>query len=131
MANVEEIFGLAAGKVWNALAKNTKLQEQKLIEECNIPANHVYGAIGWLARENKIRKEAKEYLLAETNLVDTIGTKAGTVWNTLNNSGATDVNSIKKYTKFTTAEIYQALGWLAREGKIERVPTKRETYKLK
>lgn len=49
---------------------------------------------------------------------DTIGTWAGLVWNALNEADVLGQKQIKKITKLKDKEIYAALGWLAREGKI-------------
>lgn len=50
--------------------------------------------------------------------IDTIGTNAGSVWNALNETDALGLKQIKKITKLKDKELYAALGWLAREGKI-------------
>ena len=50
--------------------------------------------------------------------IDTIGTNAGSVWNALNEADALGLKQIKKITKLKDKELYAALGWLAREGKI-------------
>ncbi|MBQ9467021.1 MAG: winged helix-turn-helix domain-containing protein [Muribaculaceae bacterium] len=48
-----------------------------------------------------------------------IGTWAGLVWNALDEAKATlALKAIKKATKLKVNELYAALGWLAREGKI-------------
>lgn len=49
---------------------------------------------------------------------ETIGTNAGTVWVALNTADALGVKQIKKITKLKDKEVFAALGWLAREGKI-------------
>lgn len=49
---------------------------------------------------------------------EVIGTNAGSVWNALNEAGALGVKQIKKMTKLKDKEVYAALGWLAREGKV-------------
>lgn len=49
---------------------------------------------------------------------DVIGTNAGSVWNVLNGKNAQPLKALKKATKLKDKEIYPALGWLAREGKI-------------
>lgn len=51
-------------------------------------------------------------------LKEKIGYTAGTVWMTLV-KGEQSVKEIKKETKLTEKEILLALGWLAREEKIE------------
>ena len=50
--------------------------------------------------------------------IETIGTDAGTVWTALNTAEALGVKHLKKITKLKDKEIFAALGWLAREGKI-------------
>lgn len=49
---------------------------------------------------------------------DTIGSWAGLVWNALNEADVLDKKQIKTITKLKDKEIYAALGWLARENKI-------------
>lgn len=46
-----------------------------------------------------------------------IGTNAGLVWQSLN-EGAKELKALKKATKLTDKDLYAALGWLAREEKI-------------
>ena len=50
--------------------------------------------------------------------IETIGTNAGTVWTALNTAEALGVKQIKKITKLKDKEVFAAIGWLAREGKI-------------
>ncbi len=50
--------------------------------------------------------------------IETIGTNAGCVWNALATADALGVKQLKKVTKLKDKEIFAALGWLAREGKI-------------
>ena len=50
--------------------------------------------------------------------IETIGTDAGTVWTALNTAEALGVKQLKKITKLKDKEIFAALGWLAREGKV-------------
>lgn len=47
-----------------------------------------------------------------------IGTNAGTIWVALSNAEALNLKGLKKATKLKEKEIYAALGWLAREGKV-------------
>ena len=49
---------------------------------------------------------------------ETIGTNAGTIWNDLNEADAMGVKQLKKVTKLKDKEVFTALGWLAREGKV-------------
>ena len=47
-----------------------------------------------------------------------IGTNAGKVWNALNVNNDLSLKALKKETKLKDKDLYLALGWLAREGKI-------------
>lgn len=48
-----------------------------------------------------------------------IGALAGSVWNALNEADVLGTKQLKKVAKIKTdKELYAALGWLAREGKI-------------
>lgn len=49
---------------------------------------------------------------------DTIGMNAGALWNVLNEADAMGIKQIKKVTKLKDKEVYTAIGWLAREGKV-------------
>lgn len=49
---------------------------------------------------------------------DTIGASAGMVWQALNEAEAMGIKQIKKVTKLKEKEVYAAIGWLAREGKL-------------
>ena len=54
--------------------------------------------------------------------VETIGTAAGAVWQALNTADTLGLKQIKKETKLKKDEILAALGWLAREGKVNIAP---------
>ncbi len=47
-----------------------------------------------------------------------IGNYAGLVWNALNEADVLGTKQLKKITKLKDKEVYTAIGWLAREGKI-------------
>ena len=49
---------------------------------------------------------------------ETIGLNAGAVWNALKAAEAMGVKQLKKVTKLKDKELYAALGWLAREDKV-------------
>lgn len=51
--------------------------------------------------------------------VETIGSFAGLVWNALNEADVLGTKQIKKITKLKDKELYAAIGWLARENKID------------
>ena len=50
-------------------------------------------------------------------MIAKIGENAGLVWGALLN-GAQGLKALKKATKLKNEELFLALGWLAREGKV-------------
>ncbi len=50
--------------------------------------------------------------------VETIGEWAGLVWNALSTADVLGLNQLKKETKLKDKEVFAAIGWLAREGKV-------------
>ena len=52
-------LGISAGKVWKALVEAGKASATRLSEATALDRNEVQRAIGWLAREGKIRVERK------------------------------------------------------------------------
>ena len=50
--------------------------------------------------------------------INNIGNDAGLVWNALNSNGKMTETKLKKETGLASAEFFAALGWLAREGKL-------------
>lgn len=52
---MEENIGCVAGQVWQFLKDNGEASTSAIIKGTNLPANHVHRAIGWLAREEKLR----------------------------------------------------------------------------
>lgn len=50
--------------------------------------------------------------------VEVIGVNAGLVWQALAAADALGMKQLKKVTKLKDKEVYAALGWLAREGKV-------------
>ena len=61
-------------------------------------------------------------------MIETIGTNAGLVWRALDeNSKALTVKELKRVTKLCTErDVNLALGWLAKEGKIDFDTTEKE-----
>ena len=51
-------------------------------------------------------------------LLEKIGNNAGLIWAALEN-GEMNVKAIKKTTKLAEKDLNLAIGWLAREGKVE------------
>ncbi len=50
--------------------------------------------------------------------INNIGNNAGVIWNVLNANGKMTESKLKKESGLGSAEFYMALGWLAREGKL-------------
>ena len=50
-------------------------------------------------------------------MISKIGENAGIVWGALQN-GAQGLKALKKATKLKNDDLFLALGWLAREGKL-------------
>ena len=92
--------------------------QTKLLKKSNLSESEFYGAIGWLARENKICRDKRTYKIGETNLTNKIGEDAGKVYQVLNTKSDIDISAIARITKIEKRDCYSALGWLAREGKI-------------
>lgn len=112
-------FGENAGKVWRALQDHGPLSETKLIDFTFLSEHQLHSAVGWLARENKICKNNTVYKLGDTNLTSTIGENAGRVWTILSSQKEADVTQIARLTQLPITDTLEALGWLARENKIE------------
>jgi len=58
---------------------------------------------------------------------ETIGKNAGLVWQALQN-GEMEVKAGKKATKLTEKDLNLALGWLAREGKVNFKEVEKEMF---
>lgn len=61
-------------------------------------------------------------------MVEQIGINAGKVWTILDKNGRQNVKEIKKATKLTDKDLYAALGWLAREGKVALEAVEKELF---
>ena len=119
MSDITTTFGDNAGKLWTTLNKKGPLNKEKILKITKLKTKDFYCAVGWLARENKIAKEKNSlYKLNESNLKYEIGSNAGKVWQVMNIWGEIDVPTIKKLADINEIEVYNALGWLAREDKI-------------
>ncbi|MCL2651308.1 MAG: winged helix-turn-helix domain-containing protein [Candidatus Azobacteroides sp.] len=57
-----------------------------------------------------------------------IGTNAGLAWNALNGKGEINLKDLKKETKLSEKDLYAALGWLAREEKINIIEKDKEIF---
>ena len=54
---VELIFGTNAGIVWESLNLKGSMSVSDLVEATSLLPEDIYGALGWLGRENKISVE--------------------------------------------------------------------------
>ena len=63
MVKVEEYFGVSAGKVWHTLKKHGPLGIAQLKKKSSLSDSEVYSALGWLAREGKIKIIGEKPLL--------------------------------------------------------------------
>ena len=95
------------------------LSESQLMEFTSLRTYEFYVAVGWLARENKIVKDNSLYRLDETNLTFEIGENAGKLWNVLLTQRDAGIPYISKLTQMKVSDAYCAIGWLARENKIQ------------
>lgn len=119
MINTIEQFGRNAGRVWGALNSQGPLTESQLMEVTSLRSYEFYVAVGWLAREDKICKDDSLYRLDETNLTFEIGGNAGKIWDVLHMQGEVNMPYISKAAQMERGKTYSALGWLARENKIQ------------
>jgi hypothetical protein len=107
-----------AGKIWQHLEEKGVYDEKTLMKTTRLTKKDFYTGVGWLARENKIKKEDKKYYVGNTNLTEQVGSIAGRVWKILDIWEEADIVTLKKLADVPEEDIYAALGWLAREGKI-------------
>ncbi|MFA5246300.1 MAG: winged helix-turn-helix domain-containing protein [Candidatus Micrarchaeia archaeon] len=59
------------------------------------------------------------------------GIKAGAVWTSLSSKGPQNIAQLKRTTRLSDSELYAALGWLARESKIEIIGERPLFFKFK
>ncbi len=119
MSDIVSLFGGQAGAVWQILHVRGPLTESELLDLSHLSQPQLYAAIGWLARENKIRKENDTFQLGETNLIPSIGKDAGKIWRTLEIWGEVDAQSLSRLSRIVEQDVFSAVGWLAREGKVD------------
>jgi hypothetical protein len=125
-----EDFGNYAGKVWTILNSYGSLTETNLMKKTMLTDEEFFGAVGWLARENKICEDGTVYMLGETNLTSKIGINANKIWNVLNEYGDIDITYIQKLVDIPKKDTYLALGWLAKEGKVKSKKVKPKKSQL-
>jgi predicted transcriptional regulator len=54
-----ETIGVTAGEIWRVLLEQGELTTTQLAKQVNAPRDQVMQAVGWLAREGKIRYEQR------------------------------------------------------------------------
>ena len=119
MENIVNQFGQDAGRIWNTLHEKGALTEQEILQNTRLYPNEFYTAVGWLARENKIRRDGQLYCLGDTNLTEKIGLDAGKIWDALNWHKEIDLQYLPKFSHLPLRDALCALGWLAREEKLK------------
>jgi len=120
MREVELEFGINAGKLWRALDSRGSLTKNQLMKHTNLKTDEFNGAVGWLAKENKIRRDGEFYKLDQTNLNIKIEEDAGMIWNLLDTKKC-NMNNLSKITQLDEEDVQIALGWLARDGKLDKI----------
>ena len=118
MNEIIKSFGHNAGKLLQTLETEGPQVQTKLMKKIHLRDEEFFGAIGWLARENKVCRDKRTYKIGETNLTTEIGTNAGKVWEVLKKRNDLDVTTISRLSKVSKKDCYSALGWLAKEEKI-------------
>jgi len=62
---------------------------------------------------------------------EVFGANAGKVWSILKEKGVLSASAIAKQSQLKVNEVFGALGWLGREGKVQVINDKKGTkYKL-
>lgn len=113
------IFGINAGKIWDALNEKGCIKREELLEITNLDMDDFYLGLGWLARENKVSIDDEDcFKLDITNLEPEIGVYAGKIWKILDIWGDANLDTIKRLSDLDDDQVYTALGWLACEEKI-------------
>jgi hypothetical protein len=131
MINIVEECGRNAGRIWETLRSQGPLSDAKLMSITKLKEHEFYAAVGWLARENKICKVGDTFKLGETNLTNKIGVAAGKVYTAFETSNEVDVSEIPQMTDLEPKDVHAALGWLARENKIEAMVPIPKEYNIK
>lgn len=61
-------------------------------------------------------------------MIEKFGVNAGKLWTQLDEVGRQNIKDLKKAVKLTDKDLFAALGWLAREGKIEIEEDEKEIF---
>ena len=60
-----EYFGSKAGAVWSALSNQKPMTAMQLKKATKLKSEHVFAALGWLAREGKVGIANNKFYLTE------------------------------------------------------------------
>ncbi|OGS27546.1 MAG: hypothetical protein A2297_03315 [Elusimicrobia bacterium RIFOXYB2_FULL_48_7] len=60
---MEETIGVVAGKIWHYLSSHEKVDAVKIKFHLKISNSTLFMALGWLARENKIKMNQEKDVL--------------------------------------------------------------------
>jgi hypothetical protein len=130
--NVRKInfqYNMNAGEICNILEEKGPKDEKTLMKLTKLDYENFNFGIGYLAREDKIKKEDDIYTLDTTNLKEHIGSVAGKVWKILEIWEESDLQTLRNLSDEEESEICKALGWLYKENKIEINEKNRYTLK--
>jgi hypothetical protein len=119
MSEINNSCNELAGKIYKTLQDSGSLTEKKILKKSGLTQPEFYCGIGWLARENKVRRENDTFYLDETNLTPEIGKNAGKIWLAMDIWGEVDFISLKRLAQINETDVLSAIGWLAREDKID------------
>lgn len=117
---LKEEIGINAGRLWNTISRVNKASFTKLRSESDLGNNQVYEAIGWLAREDKISKEGRDYVLKSTNLTFEVGTNAGKIYDLIKENNNLSLKDLVERSDMRKKDILTAIGWLSKENKLEQ-----------
>ena len=67
--NIEELFGVSAGKVWQCLKEHEEMNLNDLARSTSLRTEDVCYALGWLGREGKLAAMKKEGRIIKFSLV--------------------------------------------------------------
>ncbi len=73
---------------------------------------------------------ATQHIEEATSVTETVGATAGRVWHTLHEEGELRLSALQKRVDASSPLLHMALGWLAREDKIELAPEGR-SYRVR
>lgn len=120
MDDTIEHIGHYAGKIWRDLNEHDSLNKKMIMENTKLEHYEFYLGLGWLIKENKVykSKQNKLYHLGNSNLTDEIRNNAELIKNKFKHQSKKNIAEISKSTELRPREVYTALGWIAREGKL-------------